>query len=234
MAAAMDSLSQEYESWLRLAILIDFSGRKLCHNVLFVQEQLPTDGRLLYEELKTLKCQYRDQREILCPSSGITDCDKFDVTLCTNAIKQKFGNKYDSLVTDVRNARNKLFHTGKKEIPDIEFDQLWKDTTDMLQKHHFDLALVDGLKTCDIFSHQQFRSFATFFHQGNIGRFWLLLNLVYSFCFIFFLKNVGVKQTLNFTTKGRRRLKVRNQVGLQRSLILITLNAVKRFSDFLI
>ena len=179
MAVAMDSLSHEYENWLRLTILIDFSGRNLCHKVLFVLEQLPTDGKLLYKELETVSCQYKDQRKILCPSSGITNCDKFDVTLYTRVIKEKFGNKYDSLVNDLRDARNKLFHTGKKEIPDKEFNQLWKDATDMLQKYNFDLALVDGLKTSDIFSHKQFRSIATFFHQGSIGGFLLLL---YIFC----------------------------------------------------
>ena len=175
MAVAMDNISQEYENWLRLTILVDFSGRNLCYNVLFVKEQLPTDGKLLYKELETLRCQYEDQREILCPSSGITNCDKFDVTLYTRIIKGKFGNKYDSLVNDLRDARNKLFHTGKKEIHDKEFNMLWKDTTDMLQKHNFDFELVDGLKTLDIFSHKQFRSIAMFFHQGNIGRFLLLL-----------------------------------------------------------
>ena len=167
----MDNLSQEYENWLRLTTLVHFSGKKLCHNVLFVQEQLPTDGKLLYKELESVSCQYKGQREILCPTSGITDCDKFDITLYTRVIQRKFGNKYDSLVNDLRDARNKLFHIGKKEIPDKEFNQLWKDTTDMLQKHNFDLALVDGLKTSDIFSHKQFRDIATFFQRGNIGRF---------------------------------------------------------------
>ena len=168
MAVAMDNISHEYENWLRLTILVDFSGRNLCHNVLFVKEQLPTDGKLLCEELKTVNCQYMDQRKILCPSNGIKNCDKFNVILYTRVIKGKFGNKYDSLVNDLRDSRNKLFHTGKKEIPDKEFNQLWKDTTDMLQQHHFDVALVDGLKSCDIFSHKDFRSIATFFQQGSI------------------------------------------------------------------
>ena len=164
----MDDISHEYENWLRLTILVDFSGRNLCHNVLFVKEQLPTDGKLLYKELETVRCKYEDQRKILFPSSGITDCDKFDVTLYTRVIKGKFGNKYDSLVNDLRDVRNKLFHYGKKEIPDREFNQLWKDTTDMLQQHEFDLGLVDGLKTCDIFSHKLFRSIVTFLQQGSI------------------------------------------------------------------
>ena len=114
MAVAMDNISEEYENWLRLTISVDFSGKNLCHNVLFFQEQLPTDGKLLYKGLETVSCQYKDQRRTLCPSSGITNCDKFNVTLYTRIIKSKFGNKYDSLVNDLRDARNKLLHTGKK------------------------------------------------------------------------------------------------------------------------
>ena len=55
MAVAMDKLSQEYENWLHLTMLIHFSGRSLWHNVLFVQEELPTDGKLLYKEMES-KC----------------------------------------------------------------------------------------------------------------------------------------------------------------------------------
>ena len=55
MAVAMDKISQEYENWLHLIMLIHFSGRSLCHNVLFVQEELPTDGKLLYKEMES-KC----------------------------------------------------------------------------------------------------------------------------------------------------------------------------------
>ena len=71
----MDNSSQEYKNWLRLTILIDYSYRNLCHNVLFFQEQLPTHGTLLHKELKTVNCQYKEQRKILCPSSGITNSD---------------------------------------------------------------------------------------------------------------------------------------------------------------
>ena len=55
MTVAMDKLIQKYENWLHLTILIHFSGRNLCHNVLFVQEELPADGKLLYKEMES-KC----------------------------------------------------------------------------------------------------------------------------------------------------------------------------------
>ena len=40
-ATTMDNLRKEYANWLRIAVLNDFGGRRLCHNVLFVKENLP-------------------------------------------------------------------------------------------------------------------------------------------------------------------------------------------------
>ena len=140
MATGKDKINREYKNWLRLTTLIDFAGRNLCYNVLFNKEKLPSDGLQLCNELKPLKskiCQFKSQQEILCPPSGITDHQKFDLTLFTSIIKVKFSNKYNSLVDDLRLARNREFHRGGKEISDTEFNQLWKDTTDMLVKHNF-------------------------------------------------------------------------------------------------
>lgn len=174
MAATMNNLRLEYEKWLRMAILTDFGGRELCHDVLFNKEQLPTDGKLLWKELDGLKCQYQDQREILCPASGSTDYTKFDVTLYTSIIQKKFGKKYDTLVTDLRKARNGIFHRGKKELSDNEFECLWKSTLDMLQKHGFNPQLIVHLKVCDIFAHDSFKDIANFIFQGSIIRSLLL------------------------------------------------------------
>ena len=163
MAVANNNLFQDYEKWLRLATLIDFAGRHLCHTVLHAKEHLPTDGAELYKELEGFKskiCRYKDQQEILCPSNGITDENKFDVTLYTNIIEKKFPKRYDSLVTDLRNARNTECHRGNKKISDSEFNQLWNDTTQMLQKHGFDIQLVGSLRTCDLSSDNQFKDIA--------------------------------------------------------------------------
>ena len=177
MATGKDKINQEYKNWLRLTTLIDFAGRNLCYNVLFNKEKLPSDGLQLSNELKPLKskiCQFKSQQEILCPPSGITDHQKFDLTLFTSIIKVKFSNKYNSLVDDLRLARNREFHRGSKEISDTEFNQLWKDTTDMLVKHNFNLPLVDGLKSCDPLSHQEFKNIAYLILQGSINIFPLL------------------------------------------------------------
>ena len=109
MSAANNNLFKEYEKWLRVATLIDFAGKYLCRKVLHDQEQLPTEGAKLYQELVGLKnkiCRFKDQYDTLCPPNGITDETKFDLTLYTSIIQQKFPNKYDSLVIDLRHARS--------------------------------------------------------------------------------------------------------------------------------
>ena len=171
MAAAKNNLCQEYEKWFRLTTLIDFAGRHLCYDVLFKQEKLPTDGALLYTELESLKskiCRFRDQREIVFPSSGITDHKKFDLTLFTSIIESKFRDKYKTLVGDLRGVRNKEFHRGNKTLSDTEFNNLWNDITNMLENHGFDIKLVDDLKTSDPFSHQKFKDIALMNFLGSI------------------------------------------------------------------
>ena len=175
MSAANNNWFKEYERWLRVAALIDFAGKYLCRNVLHDQEQLPTDGSKLYQELVGLKskiCRFKDQYDTLCPPSGITDETKFDLTLNTSIIQQKFPNKYDSLVTDLRHARNHEFHRGNKFLSDIEFNDLWKKTTKMLEKHGFNIQLVGALQKCDLSSDQQFKDIAIrIFFQGMVENF---------------------------------------------------------------
>ena len=171
MAAAKDNLCQEYEKWFRLTTLIDFAGRHLCHDVLFKREKLPIDGALLRTELEGLKskiCRYPDQIEIVFPSSGIADHNKFDLTLLTSIIQSKFKDKYETLVDDLRRARNKEFHRGNKTLSDTEFDDLWNETTVMLEKHGFDMKLVNDLKTSDPFSNQQFKDVSISIFLGSI------------------------------------------------------------------
>ena len=168
MATSKGNLCQEYEKWFRLTTLIDFAGRHLCYDVLFKKEKLPIDGALLYTELEGIKSKLRfaDQREIVFPSSGITDYNKFDLTLLTSIIQSKFGDRYKTLVGDLRGARNKEFHRGNKTLSDAEFDTSWNETAHMLESHGFDMKLVSDLKTSDPFSHLQFKDVAILNYLG--------------------------------------------------------------------
>ena len=175
MSATNYNLFKEYEKWLRVATLIDFAGKYLCRKVLHDQEQLPTEGAKLYQELEGLKnkiCKFKDQYDTLCPPNGITDETKFDLTLYTSIIQQKFPNKYNTLVDDLRNARNREFHRGNKFLSDQEFADLWKKTTKMLEKHGFEIQLVGDLEKCDLSSDQQFKDIAmSMFFQGMLNNF---------------------------------------------------------------
>lgn len=172
MAAANPSLFKKHEKWLRVVTLIDFAGKYLCQEVLHQREQLPIDGAKLYQELVGLKskiCRYKNQYDVLCPPNGITDETKFDLTLYTSIIQEKFPNKYYSLVKDLRDARNREFHRGSKSLSDTEFDQLWKGTTEILQRHGFNLQLLGNLKTCDLSIDQQFKDITMrIFLQGRV------------------------------------------------------------------
>ena len=173
MAAANNNLSKDYEKWLRLVTLIDFAGTDLCRTVLHTKEHLPTDGAKLYKELKGLEsetCRYKCQQEILCPPNGITDENNFDLTLYTSIIDKKFPKKYESLVTDIRNFRNREFHRGNKNLSDVEFNQLWNDATQMLQNHGFDLQLVSSLRTCDLFLDNQYKDIAMHIIKGMVKK----------------------------------------------------------------
>ena len=171
----MDNLRKEYSNWLRIAVLNDFAGRCLCHDVLFNKENLPKEGQLLFKELEYLKQEnlFDEQREKPFPPNGITDYTTFDVTLLTRIIKSKYGNKYKLLVDDLRKARNKEFHRGSKTLSDNEFDQLWNEITNMLKQHQFDLQSVGDLKNCDIFANQLYRDIAISI-QGILDRILLL------------------------------------------------------------
>ena len=160
MATAKDELSQ-YKNWVRIYILIDYGGREVCCNVLFAKENWPTDGAELFKRLKPLQkkiCTFQKQREILCPASGMTDHNKFDLTLFTRIIEVLFGSTYKRLVKDLRDARNNECHRGNKELSDTDFNQLWQCLTKMLEKYGFDVASVDHLRLGDPFLDQRFKN----------------------------------------------------------------------------
>ena len=160
MAGAQDNLIHEYRNWVRLFILIDHGGRQICRDVLFKNEKLLTDGVQLYKKLQPLRskiCQFKSQRQIIFSPSGFTNHNDFDLTLFTRIIEVLFGKKYESLVEDVRNARNQESHRGNKELSDADIDKLWDRTADMLKKYNFGVSLVDGLKDGDPFSDHRFK-----------------------------------------------------------------------------
>ena len=117
MAAAKDNLIQEYRNWVWLFILIDYDCGELCLDVFFKKENWPTDGVQLHKSLKSEQprlCWFKNQCQIFCQSSGITNYNDFYLTLLTRIIEVIFGSEYEALVKDMRNLRNKECHRGIK------------------------------------------------------------------------------------------------------------------------
>ena len=106
MASAKSNLSQEYRNRVRVFVLIDYLDRQLCRDALFNKENCPSDIVEFYKKLETEQsriCRFKSQRQILCPSSEITDYNDFQLTLFTGIIEVIFGSKFISQVKDVRN-----------------------------------------------------------------------------------------------------------------------------------
>ena len=152
MSTIMD-IYQKSEKWLRLVTLNNYAGTILCKDVLHTKEGLPLDGAQLYQILLVYKDQmkFNDQKEILCPSNGITDESKFDVTLYTSLIEVMFKSKYNRLIKDVRKNRNHIYHMANKDISESEFEKEWNSACAMLEGHGFTES-VEDLKNCNLFT----------------------------------------------------------------------------------
>ena len=151
--STITDIYQNSEKWLRLVTLNNYAGTILCKDVLHTKEGLPVDGAQLYQKLLVYKDQmkFNDQKEILCPSNGITDESKFDVTLYTSLIDVMFKSKYNRLIKDLRNNRNHIYHMANKDISESDFEKEWNNACAMLQGHGF-AEMVKDLKNCNLFT----------------------------------------------------------------------------------
>ena len=199
----MAGLRKELDRYNRLVNLVDVGGVYLCKEVLFKKELWPTDGRDLYKHMEPLRSRtpYLIQKEFVCPPSGVTDIEKFDLTLLTKIIELAFGSKYASLMKDLRSMRNSLAHRGNKKLSKVEFDENWKISANVLEKYGFDLTLVDELRLEDnvIFITQGTRKY-TFQYNYYISKILLFdINLL-----LFFLDKVNKKMFCSLKALGNK------------------------------
>ena len=146
--AAIKLINQNHENWLRLVVLLDYAGLKLCKEVLHAKEGLPEDGSQLYQHVLPFKksMQFKDMQEILCPPSKVTDESKFDLLLYMRLINVMFRGKYTLLIRDLRRNRHELIHLRDKSISDLDFKRRWNSVCDMLQRHGF-VETFEDIKT---------------------------------------------------------------------------------------
>ena len=158
-------MNEDYENWLRLVVLIDSGGRNLCYEILHTKENLPEDGAKLYCILQKYKerLYYQIYEEIFCPSNKIIDESKFDLLVYMTVISYMFGGKYEELLEDVSNMRNKIFHMEDISICTTDFERLWNDACAILCKPGIDIKLPNLLRTCDLFSDEEYKGISDFF-----------------------------------------------------------------------
>ena len=154
---------KDYENWLRLVVLINYAGKKLCDEVLHEKENIG-DGAQLYSKLEKHKdkIHYQIHEEIFCPSNKIIDKSKFDLAIYGAVIHLLFGLKYEDLIYEVRDMRNKIFHMTDESISTANFNKLWSEAGNMLCKHGFDIKSLDDLRTCDISSVEDLKGILEF------------------------------------------------------------------------
>ena len=159
MASPVLSLWKYYEKWLRLVTLIDHAGKKICHDLLFITEKLPEDGKLLYNILMYQEYSIkpnRDQHSILHPQNHCTDKSEFDISLHIRIIQGLCGNKYEQYLDNLRKLRNRLFHRGCTNLTETDFNTLWNDASNILELYNFDVSSVAGLKDCEFSLPQEY------------------------------------------------------------------------------
>ena len=144
---------------------MDFSGRSLCYEILHTKEKLPDDGAELYYRLEEHKdrMHYQIYEEILCPSDKIIDESKFDLLVYMTVICYMFGAKYQKILQDVNLTRNKIFHMEDLSICTTDFENLWNDACTVLCIPGIDIKLPNVLKTCDLFSNENYKGISDFF-----------------------------------------------------------------------
>ena len=159
LSVKTSKVNEDYESWLRLVVLIDSGGRSLCYKILHAKENLPEDGAELYCILQKYKerAHYEIYEEILCPPNKIIDESKFDLLVYVTIIYYMFGVKYEKLLQNVTRMRNKIFHMEDVSICATDFERLWNDACIVLCKPGIDIKLPDVLRTCDLFSGEVYK-----------------------------------------------------------------------------
>lgn len=161
---------EKYEYWLRVVASIDHAGKKLCSDILHVNGRLPKDGKELYDQLEKYQknFQYKIHEEILSPSDKFINEKKFDLLIYAIVIDSIFGDEYDSLLDDVGDLRNKIFHMEDKKICTTESEEMWGEASDVLCKHGFVTKPDNALKFPNLHSYEEYKGNSDFIYFINM------------------------------------------------------------------
>ena len=181
--------------WCRCRILLCHCGMEILKHIFHSDEkiQAPQDGQKLYNFLTCYQNQFfeiKDGHELekLFPQSGITNEEKFDISLygkviiailnyfCNNrqlSQKQLSEIKKDINVTKwLMKKRNELAHNTRLSLSSREFEEMWKEAFSFFQGYGFDMTSFRDLKDDDIFVIEKYKDIALhFLSQGRLDLF---------------------------------------------------------------
>lgn len=175
----MAKLHEAYARYNRLTNLMDFASKKLCSNV-FIKENFPSNGQLLYNRLKECLCQENfNSKDLisLFPSSGKTDVLEWDLNLFMKVIEELFGQTYCELLRDLRQRRKCLHDKGNKELSSDEYDTFYRGAKEILGIHGFAFNMLSECGWEDTFLiRKEYMNNVIFTTQGSVNILFLQYN----------------------------------------------------------
>ena len=176
--------------WYRFHTLLDYVGRPILKNILYKKIGAPAgDGQNLYNFLLRFKSEFTDKNEnqILYPKDRNTNDEAFDISLFGKVIYTILNtyeyNKYKPDVVkniekarnfsnEIRKWRNWLYHKGDKRLTKSILDEKWEVVGCLFEENGGDMALVNDLKTCNIFATTKYQqSSISILLQGSLDFF---------------------------------------------------------------
>ena len=181
-----------YLRWYRFTILLDCYGKQILKQIFHTDMRAPKNGtEELYNFLLHFKPQLQNrifqlEYEKIYPPNRITDEEKFDISLFGRIIiailefykennqfpRQKLNQieKDKKFVYSLMKWRNWLCHEGNKCLSESTFEEKWQEAVVSFQCYRVvDMASVNDLKNCDVFSNTKYQDRASLLlQQGRV------------------------------------------------------------------
>ena len=151
----------KFRNWSRLVILIQKGGESVCKDMLFKMSIKDlTNGAEIYRKLKPYEERIKKltfyQQKALLPDDEVVKTTKMNISLSTLIIQILDTSQSYPQITELRHMSNELFYIleGKKDLTEQIFNDYWKKISQLLTSLHFDMDLMQGLKTEDHLSQE--------------------------------------------------------------------------------
>ena len=186
--ASLDDIWEKFRKWCRLIILLHKGGESVCKDILSQMSiKDTTDGAEIYRELKPYEEEIKtvafDQLKMLLPDNEVTDTMKMDISLITLIIQILDTTQTYPLITKLQQKRNELFHLaeGETDMTEKLFNEHWNNISQLLTSLHYNMDLMEGLKTEDCLSQEHEKTLKDITHRmkGSTKLSWVSSSVIY-------------------------------------------------------